>query len=105
MSTYRAKAIGLLAGPQKDWYIRETSSDSWYGPLSYRQADKYARVETRDGTDVDVKYMQLGVFVGDRAGDPKVDTPTVFVVMIYANGKPFLRGRAAEFNKDKLPPL
>lgn len=92
----------LLEEPSKDWYLRRDSNDSWFGPLTFREADDQARRMTYDGTVENVMYAQLGTFVGTRGGDPSMDPSVLFVVYIYANGKLFLRGRQAEFHKDKL---
>lgn len=89
--------------PRKEWYVRRDVSDPWFGPLSFRDADAHARVMTRDGTPINVLYAQVGTFLGTRGGDPIKDPSVVFVDRMYANGKLYLTGRAAEFNKDKLP--
>lgn len=57
-----------------------------------------------DGDALNVLYYQMGTFLGDRPGDPITEPHRVFVERIYENGKPFLMGRAADYNKDKLPP-
>lgn len=96
--------IGASYGPpRKEWYVRKDVNDPWFGPLSFRDADKHARVMTRDGTDTSVKYAQIGT-TADRTADPNTQPDLLFVVFIYENGKAFLGGRQAEFNKDKLPP-
>ena len=81
----------LLTQPRREWYFRRDSSEPWFGPLSFRDADKHARIDTRDGTPVNVKYAQVGTFLGTRGGDPITEPERVFVALLYANGKPFLR--------------
>ena len=95
----------LYTDPNRDWWIRRDESDVWHGPLSYRDANFQARRMTVDADNsiLEVKYAQIGTNVGDRGGDPKV-APHMIVVYIYANGRQYLGGRMAEFNKDKVPP-
>lgn len=95
--------IGASKGSaREEWYVRSNSDDEWFGPLSFWVADKQARVMTREGTPVNVLYAQVGTRLGERGGDP-ASSDRMFVAVMYENGKAFLRGRAAEFNKDKLP--
>lgn len=97
------KNVGASEGAvRKEWYVRTDSTDEWFGPLSFRDADKHARVMTREGTLTNVLYAQVGTHLGERPGDP-ASADRMFVVWVYENGKAFLRGRSAEFNKDKLP--
>ncbi len=87
----------------KDWWVRRDNTDTWFGPLSYRDANRHARVMTLDGTDLDVKYAQVGTIMGERPGDPATLPSRMFVAFLYVNGRMTLGGRAAEFHKDKLP--
>lgn len=52
---------------------------------------------------ITVEYAQVGQVVGARPGDPSTLQPEMKVVYLYENGKQYLGGRMAEFNKDKVP--
>lgn len=94
----------LLDEPSREWYYRKDDTDSWFGPLSYRDANYQARRFTMDvdHTISEVKYAQLGTVFGSRGGDPQVPLD-MMVVFMYANGIQYIGGRVAEFNKDKVP--
>jgi hypothetical protein len=97
--------IGALVGdPRREWWVRKDENDPWFGPLSYRDANSQARRMTMDvdETIAEIKYAQVGTILGTRGGDPNVD-PDMFVAYLYANGKQYLGGRMAEYNKDKVP--
>jgi len=94
----------LVGDPRREWWVRKDESDPWFGPLSYRDANSQARRMTMDVDETisEIKYAQVGTILGTRGGDPNVD-PNMFVAYMYANGKQYLGGRMAEFNKDKVP--
>jgi len=97
--------VGALVGdPRREWWVRRDESEPWFGPLSYRDANSQARRMTMDVDETisEIKYAQVGTILGSRGGDPNVD-PNMFVAYLYANGKQYLGGRMAEFNKDKVP--
>lgn len=97
--------IGALVGdPRREWWVRKDENDVWFGPLSYRDANYQARRMTVDVDETisEIKYAQVGTILGTRGGDPNVD-PDMFVAYLYANGKQYLGGRMAEYNKDKVP--
>lgn len=87
---------------RQDWYVRGDADEDWFGPLTRHEADMHARRSTMDGNVTNVKYMQVGTILGDRAGDPIQPIDRMFVTRIYANGKLVLKGRQAEFHKDLL---
>jgi len=94
--------VPLLPG----WWVRRDETEQWYGPLSYRDANHQARNMTKPKylTDaITVEYAQVGQVVGARPGDPSTLQPAMKVIYMYENGKQYLSGRVAEFNKDKVP--
>lgn len=97
--------VGLpITDPNQEWWVRPDDDTPWHGPLSYRDANFQARRMTDDADHaiLEVKYAQVGTFLGTRGGDP-VDMSRMFVVYLYANGKMYLGGRLATFNLDKVP--
>lgn len=96
-----------IASPVLDgWYYRRDDTERWHGPLSYRDANSQARRATlpRSLTEAIVtKYAQVGQVLGARGGDTRKMKPHIRVVYMYANGKQYLGGKLAEYNKDKVP--
>ena len=94
--------IGTSVGAaRKEWYVRKDHTDAWFGPLSWRDADKHARVMTRKGTPADVKYAHVGYVKNNSGVDVLVEPEKVRMDGVYANGKQFLKGRQAEFHRKK----
>ena len=101
--------VGALIGdPRREWWVRKDENDTWVGPYTYQEANSRARRMTmpRDinrASELDrIKYAQVGTIMGTRGGDPNV-SPHMRVAFMYENGKQYLAGRMAEFNKDKVP--
>ena len=97
--------IGQLIGePNRDWWLRKDDTDPWFGPLSYRDANAKARRSTLDVDETinETKYAQVGTILGSREGDPLILEKMV-VVFMYVNGKMYIGGKLAEYNKDKVP--
>lgn len=87
------------------WYYRMDDTEKWHGPMSYRDANSQARRMTMPkylSNAITVKYAQVGQVLGVRGGDPKMK-PHMRVVYMYANGRQYLGGKIAEFNKSKVP--
>lgn len=82
--------VGASEGPpRKEFYLREKETDPLFGPLSYRDANKYARDASRDN---ETGLMEMLVFVGSRPSDPK-GAPHLRVVAKYVRGRLITGGK------------
>jgi hypothetical protein len=83
--------VGLVRiDPRSDFYVRENELDPLYGPLTFADANSYARhlssLPDHSG------YAEMITYVGNRGGDPQIEPPVLFVVYTYVRGRRTIGG-------------